>query len=59
MLNCCFGFAGLGYFLYMWVSFDKKAEYQKIFMQDGIIYARNIFNAASWNTKDAEKMTQN
>ena len=35
----CFGFAGLSMFLYSWIQFDKKANYQQIFQQDNIIYA--------------------
>jgi hypothetical protein len=42
----------------MWVQFDKKAQYQKIFQQDGIIYARNVFNSATWNTLSPEIMQQ-
>lgn len=44
----------------MWVNFDKKAVYQKIFQSDGIIYARNVFNSSiSWNTKDKSRLEQN
>lgn len=59
MLNFLYGIIGLSGFLYMWVSFDKKALYQKIFQSDGIIYARNVFNSATWNTITDGQMTQN
>jgi hypothetical protein len=31
LTNFAFGFVGLGVFMYMWIQFDKKAQYQKIF----------------------------
>lgn len=52
LTNFAFGFTGLAVFMYMWIQFDKKAQYQKIFQSDGIIYARQAFNAWSWNIND-------
>jgi hypothetical protein len=31
LTNFSFGFIGLATFMYMWIQFDKKAQYQKIF----------------------------
>lgn len=50
-----FGFMGLGMFLYSWIQFDKKANYQRIFQQDNIIYARQIFNGWTWSVNNQEE----
>lgn len=58
LTNFAFGFVGLAVFMYMWIQFDKKAQYQKIFQSDGIIYARQIFNAWSWNINSLDLADQ-
>lgn len=58
LTNFSFAFAGMAICLYMWIQFDKKAQYQKIFQSDGIIFARRVFNSAMWNTQAFEEQQQ-
>ena len=49
LTNAIFSNLGMAISLYLWVKFDERAKYQAIFQEDGIIYARLLFNSWNWN----------
>ena len=60
-----YSFVGLSYLLYIWIQFDKKAMYQKIFEDDnqeandddeaptGKLISRSFFLAWNWTIDSA------
>ena len=53
-LITCLSFivVGLIMTLYLWIKYDKKAHYNKIFQEDGIKFGRQLINSWTWNIDD-------
>ena len=65
LIPLIYSFVGLSYLLYIWIQFDKKAMYQKIFEDDnqeandddeaptGKLISRSFFLAWNWTIDSA------
>ena len=50
-----FCFSGLALFMLSWIHFHTRGIYQKIYQEDGVIFARQLFNGWNWGVKSQEE----
>jgi len=53
-----FLFVIVGYFacIYQWVQFDKQRKHFQLYIEDEIVYARQLLNGWDWKTNNWKDM---